>query len=505
MSTPETTAPQPRTKVPVMAVVGTLTLTFLSAVDATIVGTAMPKVVGAIGGMDLYPWAFSAFMLASTLATPFFGRFADLYGVRRLMFVAVAVFLVGSALCGAAGTMLQLVIYRAIQGIGAGGILNTTFIAFGHLFPPESRGKAQSLLSMVWGISSLVGPLTGGLMVTHFPWPWIFWINLPVGALAAFMIYIGMPRHEAAHRAHRMDWTGAVLLVVGLLGLMLAMTAREPIFQLGWPIGLLAMGAFLWHESRCEEPLVPLAPFKNRLFASSALVGFLSCLTMFAALTYVPLYVQGALGRSAPEAGMVLTPMMVAWPIAGATAGWLLNRAGFRNLVVTGAALMFAGFALLSMPGLKGELWLIGAQAALLGAGMGFITATTMVSVQVSAPRHQLGASSSALVLARNIGGALGLSLLGGLQLGAMKDRLASSGATLPPDQMAILTNPQAMLEGGAALNLPPAMWEAFRSAMAGSLQLVFVVSLGIAAACLAAAFWTPSLTPKTATQAHEA
>lgn len=498
------TAPATPHRVPVMALVGTLVVVFLSAVDATIVGTAMPKVVGAIGGMDLYPWAFSAFMLASTIATPFYGRFADLYGVRRLMFVAIGVFLIGSALCGGAQTMLQLVLFRAIQGIGAGGILNTTFIAFGTFFPPEARGRAQSLLSAVWGISSLVGPLTGGLMVANFAWPWIFWINLPVGVVATVLIYLGMPRHEAAHRAHRMDWTGAVLLVVGLLSLMLALTAREPVFQLGWPVGLVAMGAFLWHESRCPEPLVPLTPFKNRLFASSALVGFLSCLTMFAALTYVPLYVQGALGRTAPEAGMVLTPMMVSWPIAGALAGWMLNRLGFRTLVVTGAAFMVAGFGLLAFTDLKADMIWLGAQASLLGAGMGFITATTMVSVQVSVPRHQLGASSSTLVLARNVGGALGLSLLGGLQLMAMKGQLAAAGASLPPDQMALMANPQAMLEGGATLKLPESVWQAFNAAMAHSLQLVFVVSFFIALMCLVAALWTPPLNPQSAATAHE-
>jgi MFS family permease len=266
----------------------------------------------------------------------------------------------------------------------------------------------------------------------------------------------------------------------------------------------VALAAFWWHERRCPEPLVPFTPFKSRLFATSAIVGFLSCLTMFAALTYVPLYVQGALGKTAPEAGVVLTPMMVAWPIAGATAGWLLNRLGFRTLVVTGATLMATGFALLAAPGLKADpLWL-GAQASLLGLGMGFITSTTMVGVSVSVPRAQLGASSSALVLARNIGGALGLSLLGGLQLMVMGDRLKSASAGLPPEQLHALGNPQAMLEGGAALHLPESVWTAFRAAIAGSLDMVFAVSLGVALLCLLAAFFIPAMTPKAAAAAQE-
>jgi MFS family permease len=459
----------------------------------------MPKVVGAIGGLDLYPWAFSAFMLASTVATPFFGRFADMFGVRRMMFVSIALFLAGSTACGFAGTMLQLVVFRALQGVGAGGILILTFVAFGVLFTPEQRGRAQSLFSLVWGVSSLVGPLTGGLMVSHFPWPWIFWINLPVGAIATALIAVGMPRHESAHRAHKMDWTGGALLVVGLLALMLAMTTPQWPFPLGWGIGPVALVAFWWHERRCPEPLVPFAPFKSRLFSASAVVGFLSCLTMFAALTYVPLYVQGALGKSAPEAGVALTPMMVAWPIAGATAGWLLNRAGFRTLVVAGAALMLAGFALLSWPGFKADALWVGLESALLGLGMGCITSTTMVGVSVSVPRAQLGASSSALALARNIGGALGVSMLGGLQLAVMNDRLKSAAAGLPPAQLQALGNPQSMLQGGEALHLPESVWVAFRSAIAHSLDTVFAVSLGVAILCLIAAFFMPAQTPKAA------
>jgi MFS family permease len=220
---------------------------------------------------------------------------------------------------------------------------------------------------------------------------------------------------------------------------------------------------------------------------------------MFAALSYVPLYVQGALGRTAPEAGMVLTPMMVAWPIAGAAAGWLVNRLGFKPLVVAGAAMMAAGFALLTVPGLKENLVLLGTEASLLGAGMGFITATSMISVSVSVPKHQLGASSSALVLARNIGSAMGLSLLGGLQLASMHARLETARAGLPAEQVKLLANPQALLEGGTTVNLPEAVWRTFREALGGSLEQVFVVSLGIAVLCLAAAFWTPALTPKTA------
>lgn len=482
-----------------LAVAGLLVVMFLAAIDATIVGTAMPRVIAAIGGMHLYPWAFSSFMLTSTIATPFFGKFADLYGVRRCMFVAVALFLLGSGLCGLATTMEQLVGYRALQGVGAGGVLTLTFIAFGTLFPPEKRGKAQGLLSMVWGVSSLLGPLTGGLMVAHLPWQWIFWINLPVGAVATAMIFATFPRHVAPYRPHVIDWAGASLLVVGLTALMLALMAQEPLFMLGYPVGLIALGVFVMRQLRSPDPLVPLSPFRNRLFAVSTALGFGTTLTMFAALNYMPLFVQGAMGRSAPEAGLVLTPMMVAWPIASAAAGWVLNRVGFRKIVVLGALFMAAGYALLAWPAFKESLWLLAAQAALLGAGMGLLTSTTLVAAQVSVPPRQIGTASSTLSLCRNIGGAIGLNMLGAMQLWVFNQRLREDGRALTEAQVAQLENPQAVLEQAGSLD--PAVWQAFSQALAQSLHAIFGLSLVIALLVLAAAWIMPGLTPKQAAE----
>lgn len=482
-----------------LAVVGVLVVVFLSAVDATIVSTAMPKVVAAIGGMDLYPWVFSSFMLTSTIATPFYGKFADVYGVRRCMFVAIAVFLAGSALCGASQTMLQLVLARAVQGIGAGGTMVLAMIAFGTLFPPETRGRAQGLLSMVWGISSLVGPMTGGLMVAHLPWPWIFWINLPVGAVAAALIYRAFPRAEATHRPHRFDWLGAVLLVVGLTALMLALTAHDPLTRLGWPVGIVALAAFGWWQTRAPEPLVPLTPFSNRTFLVSAILGVGSCLTMFAALNYTPLLVQGGLGRSAPEAAMVLTPMMLSWPIASATAGALLNRWGFRKLVVLGAALQLAAYALLAVPAWHEPLWLLGLEAAILGAGMGFLTSTTMVAAQVAVPTRLIGTASSSLGLSRNVGGSLGLNLMGGLQLSVFFAEVSRRAPELAPAQAALLREPQRAMERIGSGELSGAALEVFRGAMGASVTQIFVVSIAIAALVLIASWWMPPLTPRQA------
>lgn len=493
----------PSSRPPWLAVIGLLVVMFLSAIDATIVGTAMPTVIATIGGMDLYPWAFSVFLLASTIATPFYGKFTDLYGLRRCMFVAIALFLVGSGLCGLATTMPQLIAFRALQGLGAGGTATLTFIGFGQLFSAEARGRAQGLLSMVWGVSSLLGPLTGGWMVDNFPWPWIFWINLPVGLVATVMIAVGLPRETRERVPHALDWVGAALLVVGLVGLMIALVSRAAYAPALGGLGCALLAFFAVRQRRVAEPLVPMEMFSNRLFSVSAALGFVSCLTMFAALSYVPLYVQGVMGLSAAQAGLVLTPMMVAWPAAAAIAGQALNRVGFRPLVVLGAAMMVGGYALLAAPILK-ETWpLIAAQAALLGAGMGVVTATTLVSAQLAVPRQQIGTASSTLALARNIGSSLGLNLLGGLQLAALGSELARRGAALSPAQRAVLENPQAVLEPAARAGLDAGVWQVFSGALAQSLQLVFVVSFGIAVVGLVIAWLMPARTPSQAAREH--
>jgi EmrB/QacA subfamily drug resistance transporter len=469
---------------------------FLSAVDSTIVGTAMPKVVAAIGGMHLYPWAFSAFMLTQTIATPFFGRFADLYGVRRCMYVAIALFLLGSGLCGAARSMEALVAFRALQGLGAGGTATLVFISFGLLFPPESRGRAQGLLSMVWGVSSLLGPLAGGLMVDHFPWPWIFWVNLPVGAIAVAMIRAGLPRREGPTRPHALDPLGAALLVVGLVGVMVALEGRSWWLAALGAVGALALAGFGWRQTKVAEPLLPLGMFSTRLFAVSAALGFVSCLTMFAALSYVPLYAQGVLGASARDAGLALTPMMVGWPLAGAAAGWVLNRTGYTPLVLGGAALMTLGFGLLAWPGLASDLVRLGGFSALLGLGMGLLTSTTLVAAQTAVPRREIGAASAALALARNVGGALGLNLLGGIQLAALASGLEVASGGLSEAERALLANPQAVLEPSTRATLDPAVFRTFSEALGGSLQLVYAVSLGVALLCLVIAWWMPARGP---------
>lgn len=486
------TAPAPD-RPPVAAIAGLLTVMLLAGIEATVVGTAMPTVVADIGGMAFYPWAFSAFMLTSTIATPFYGRFADQFGVRRCLFVAIAVFLAGSVLCALATTMPALIAFRALQGLGAGGINILVLTAFGLLFAPEVRGRAQGLLSLVWGVSSLLGPVVGGLIVDSAPWPWIFWINLPVGAVATALIIRGVPAHGAPPVRHAFDWPGAAMLAGGLAGVMLAVSTPSPPFLVLGGAGAALLGAFAMRQARVSEPLIPLAPFKSPLFRVPLLIGVTSTLTMFTTIAYMPLFVQGALGASASQAAIVLVPMMLGWPLFAFFAGRWLNRLGFRALMLAGAGLMIACYVMLATAGARFGLLGLGLQAMGLGGGMGLISAPALVASQLAVPRAQMGAASGAITLFRNIGGSLGVTLFGGLQL-ALYARFAASVSA--PE--ALRQTPRALLEPAARQALAPETAQALMTALAQSLQAVFALSALVAIATLAFAFKMPAGSPLT-------
>lgn len=472
-----------------------MTVMFLAAMEVTIVGTAMPRVVATLGGMHLFPWVFTSYLLASTIAGPFYGKFADLLGVRRCIFASIGLFLVGSALCGFAETMLQLVLYRGLQGIGAGGISVLVYTAFGQLFPSEARGRSMGALSVVWGVASLIGPLAGGLLVTHFDWPWVFWLNLPVGLLATLLIWRHYPRHEQPIRPHRLDWLGSSLLTVGLLLTMVSLSEGSVGFAWALPAGLLLLVLFLWQQTRAAEPILPLAPLRDPRFAVPVALSFGSALTLMAVTAYVPLYLQGAMGRTATESGAAMLPMMLSWPIVSAVCGWVVNRTGFRILAVVGTLLLVAGYGLLALPLFKGASWLIAMQAMLVGAGMGMFAGMSVLAAQVAVPRHQIGAASATSALARNVGNTLGLSLLGGLQLRAFAERLDQ--ASLTPAQQLAVTDVRSVLAQLEAGTLAPELWQAFSQAMSDSILLVFAVAFGIALLLHALSWFMSPLPPQ--------
>lgn len=393
-----------------------LTMLFLAAIDTTILSTAMPRIVALMGQPELYHWAFTAFMLTSTLALPFFGRMADQIGIRRCMLVAGIVFLLGSGICMLAPDMPWLIFGRAVQGLGASGLQGLPMIAFGVLFPPEQRGSKQSLFSMVWGFSSLAGPISGAWLVSYLSWHWIFGLNVLLAALALVIFWFSFPRQEPRPAGARMDYFGALLLLGGLGGLILLTSIKGlPAWAYAPVAGLLA--AFVWRQQRSPAPLMPLHPFKTLTYRAACLLGFVSNFVGFAALTYIPFYLQQVLQRSPEASGLIFTPMMLAWPIASAVAGFWLNRLGFRSLCLIGCACLllsmaaWAGVALgFPIPALV--LWCI-----FLGLGMGAVTAPLLIAAQTVVARGEIGVASATLVLLRNIGATLGVSLMGVLQV----------------------------------------------------------------------------------------
>lgn len=433
-----------------------LTMLFLAAIDTTILSTAMPKVIADLGGSELYHWVFSAFMVASTVATPFYGKFADLLGVRRCMLVAVSLFLLGSALCGMARNMPLLIAARALQGLGASGLMGLTMIAFGVLFPPEQRGARQSMVSVVWGVSSLVGPLLGGFLVSVMHWSWIFWFNLPLGLLTTLVFALRFPKQTVPAEHKPFDWLGASFLLLGLSGVMFFLAAGQAVYV---PLGLLGGGAlvfFFRRQGQVVSPLIPLHLFRSPAIKTALGLGLLSNIAMFTALTYVPLFLQEVMHYPPTAAGLVLTPMMLSWPIASAAAGLKVNQYGFRSLVMAGALLMVAGLSGISMGHLAQQsLWMIGAFSALLGCGMGMMTSMLVICVQVSVHPGEIGTVSAVLNLSRNLGSAGGVSALGALQVAL----LASHG-------------------------------------LEGSLTWVFWLLWGLSLLCLGLAFQVPAATP---------
>src|SRR6266850_5309089 len=311
----------------------------LGALEATVVSTAMPTVIATLGGLAHYSWVFSAYLLTSTAAVPIWGRLSDLYGRRRMYLAGIAVFLVGSALSGAAGSMEQLIVFRAIQGLGAGAIIPLSMTMVGELYTLEERARTQALFSGVWGIASIGGPLVGGYVTDVLSWRWVFYLNLPFGILALIVFALAYPRH-ARIRGVRVDWTGAALLFGGIVALLVALSdaTASP-----WP-WLVAAAAllvnFVYVERRVDEPILPLDLFESPLISLSNVVVFMLGIAMFGAIAFVPLFVQVVMGGTATEAGQALTPLFLGWVLTSVLGARLTVRAGYRPVALTGAALL---------------------------------------------------------------------------------------------------------------------------------------------------------------------
>ena len=407
----------------------------LAALDSTIIGTAMPTVVASLGGLSLFSWVFSIYLLTSTAALPIFGRLSDLFGRRKMFVVAIWIFTGASALCGLATSMVLLIAGRALQGIGAGGTFALSQAVFAEVFPPHERGRMQGYLAAVWGISALIGPMIGGFIVMYMGWRWTFFVNVPVGVAANYLLVVGLSGLVSEGTRRRVDYAGAACLLVSIMALMLSLLE---VGRTGRPVGaeslaglavfLVFTAAFLWIERRVPEPILPLGLFGHRIFTTTTVCLFLSGLAMFGAISFLPLFVQAVLAGTAIEAGTVLTPVSLSWVLGSTVGGRVLNRLGYRTLAIAGMVSLTTGYILFTRLGVGSPLRHAAESGTILGLGMGLITVTTVVAVQSAAPTGQIGVVSTLPFFFRNIGATIGVAIMGTI----LNAHVAGGGPVLP-------------------------------------------------------------------------
>ncbi|TVY03915.1 MDR family MFS transporter [Paenibacillus cremeus] len=471
-------------------VVGLMLGLLLAALDQTIVSTAMPTIVGKLGGLDKYVWVFSAYLIANVVSMPIFGKLGDMYGRKTFFLLGLVVFMIGSALCGTSTTMTQLIIYRAIQGLGGGALMPITFAIVFDVFPPEKRGKMQGLFGAVFGISSVLGPLAGAYFTDNVDWTWIFYINLPLGIVSLILISLFYHPVLPNNPNQRIDWLGTLVFAASVLCLMfgLEMGGKEYAWDSGMIIGLFVAAAillvlFLLVERKAASPVVPLGLFKNRLFTSSMGVGFFYGALMMSAATYIPLFIQGVFQGTATSSGLVLTPMMLGVVASSMIGGRFIGKTAFRNIMLVSVLLLLIATSLLGTISTVTPRWEITMFMILMGLGIGTsFPVTSMSSLHGVSPQFR-GVVTSMTAFFRSIGSAVGVTVLGSVQAAAMKNRLAellpaqSSGAA-PADARALLS-PQVQA------HIPPEVMSKLIEGLAGSIAFVFKVTIVIAVIAL--------------------
>jgi len=453
----------------ILITAGLMLSLFLASMESTVVSTGMPTIVSQLGGLESYSWVFTAFMLASTTTVPLYGKLSDLFGRRPVFVAAMAIFLIGSALCGLATTMPQLIAFRTIQGIGAGGLLPLVFIIIGDLFSLEQRARLQGLFSGVWGISSIAGPLLGGFIVDQASWQWIFWINIIPGLAATAIVWFAWIDRARAHDAppRSIDYAGALLLTAGAVALLMSLTDLGASWALPTLAGALTLfGALVWVERRASDPVLPIGLFRDRMFLVACGHGVLAGCAVFGGATFVPLYVQGVLGTNATEAGAALMPMLLAWVFSSIPGTRLLLRLGYQAIALAGmVALVIGAFPLMFLDTQTNRMLLM-ASLGLMGFGMGFSIPAFLIAVQSTVERSKLGTATSTLQFSRSIGGAFGIGVMGAILSAIVVAHLVAAGLDASTSLNSLIDSPGS----------DSAVQATLRNALSAGIRGVFIV-----------------------------
>ena len=460
----------------------------LAALDQTIVATALPTIVGDLGGLNHLSWVVTAYLVASTVTTPLYGKFSDIYGRKRTFQFAIVVFLFGSALAGLSQSMIELIAFRGLQGIGAGGLMTLAMTIIGDVVPPRQRGRYQGYMGAVFALASVIGPLLGGFFVDQLSWRWVFYVNIPVGAVALVVtsIVLDLPY---TRMVHRIDYAGTVLLVSAVGSILLAVTWGGTQYAWGSPIiialsvvGAILLAAFVAVERRAAEPVLPLHLFRNRVFAVSTATMFIVGLAMFGGIIYLPLFLQVVGRKSATSAGLLLLPLILGIVFTSIVSGRVISRTGrYKAFPVVGMLVMSLGLYLLSTMGPTTTEVSAGVYMVVLGLGLGMVMQVLVLAVQNAVERRDLGTATGAATFLRSMGGSFGVALFGAV----LSNRLATNLADMLPGGHLPAGVSESTLRGSpkVILSLPPGVRGIVIDAFARSIDTVFLAAVPIALA----------------------
>ncbi len=486
----------------IQVMIGLMAGVFLAALDQSIVGTALPTIVSELGGLEHLSWVVTAYLLTSTASTPLWGKISDLYGRRPMFQIAIVVFLVGSLVAGAAGSMAMLIGGRAVQGLGGGGLMALALAIIGDIIPPRERGRYQGMFGAVFGVSSVAGPLLGGFFTDGPGWRWIFWLNIPIG-LAALFITSRALHMPIVRRDHKIDYLGAATIVAAVTSLLLYTSWAGP--EYGWRAsqsltlliaGLLLAVVFVFVELRAEEPIIPMRLFRGRVFKWSVIFAAILGMAMFGGIIYLPFYLQVVKGFSPTESGLALIPMVLGILITSIGSGILITRTGrYRVFPILGAGIVLVALVLMTLLTVDTPYWKFGVGVFIFGAGLGFTMQTVVTAVQNDVALRDLGVATSSITFFRSMGGAFGTAIFGAV----LNTRLAYHL------EAALAGTPGAANQVGGSLSditaieaLPPAIKEPVLNSFVLALQDVFLTAIPFVAVAFLVAFLIPEVKLRT-------